>query len=129
MSKDYKDLQNFDISTVPQFPSGSMKYLYHHDYYDGPIDGVAEINKEPYYYFCHGWEGDLPFRRFLLFKLTTEEFELLNKQHGEFEEWKEKYKSVGYATEQSREDHKVFKAYLDQRHFLTKERVVGWIDG
>lgn len=70
---------------LPYFDKEQAKILWYHDYYNGPLSGVAVVAGEKCWYTCVD-DDDPRGRRYTLHTLSPEEIETLTEHHTRFVE-------------------------------------------
>ena len=70
-----------DLGSVPRI---KVRFLWHNNWWDGPLAGMCEYNGQRYWYHCHHEnykKGAKYWRRYGVFKLTPEELAEEEKWH------------------------------------------------
>lgn len=88
-----KDL-DADTHDLPWIPEDEVTLLYHSDYYDGPLSGMATYKGEKYWYLFFGTYQRIGRLKtadswycYWLVKLTPEQFALEEQIHEDFRRW------------------------------------------
>lgn len=109
-----KDLIQKYESCYEQLPKiTNIKKLWHHGYWDGPRNGVCEVNGQKCWFeLITEWHDkyddyddddfDAPwYRRFLVHRLTKEQYEALHVRHLKFQ------RMVGHHTDYDEDGHRM----------------------
>lgn len=75
------------LNALPIIRWADVKELYHVDYYDGPLTGMAEYLGKTYWFDLtqDDWIGDIEKRKFVLYEPTE-------SQLNEYNHWNEEFK-------------------------------------
>lgn len=119
--------------------SDSIHFLYHNNFWDGPLSGVCRIGDHQYYFDCiNDYHEALDLRIYSLHELTEEEWKTEDYWHQEFEKYVGTH--TNYAAENHRSGevkdsstHHLFydasaKRKEDQKYRLSLDSAVGYFD-
>lgn len=75
-------------SSIERVPKSSVRMLWHHDYWDGPISGACLFNNDRLWYTCYdeGYGEDW-YRKFVLLRLSDEKWKEIDFSHGMFQDY------------------------------------------
>ena len=72
-------------SSVKRVPRSSVKLLWHHGYWDGPLSGASIFEGERLWFSCSD-EGT-KHRKFVLLRLSEEQWKDIDFRHGMFQDY------------------------------------------
>lgn len=108
-----------------KFPKISIKKLWHHGYWDGPTSGICEYNQQKCWFELidefHDKYSDFDdddfrspyYRRYLVHRLTEEQFKVIAERHEKF------CRMVGYHTNYDEDGHRMDR--FPPGHNITQE--------
>jgi hypothetical protein len=74
--------------SVEQVPESSVRMLWHHDYWDGPLSGACMFNNERLWFLCFDEShGEDWCRKFVLLRLNEEQWKDIDFRHCLFQDY------------------------------------------
>ncbi len=72
-------------SSIAQVSKSSVRILWHHGYWDGPLSGACTFNGERFWFscFCEG----VRHRKFVILRLNEEQWEEIDFRHRMFQDY------------------------------------------
>jgi len=135
----FADTTRPNETQIPQIPRDRIRLRWASGYWDGPMDGLAEVDGEIVWYTFaeesednHDW-----FRRYWLVRLTPEQLAQELRRHEDFQlfvgrhfDYDENWQRHGHPNPQSMWKGFYDKYSQDQRDpgLLSENQVIGWFE-
>jgi hypothetical protein len=130
------DVSTVDLSALPKLSAGSLRLLWVNDWYDGPLEAVAEHEGERCLMVLHSGgqlDSEKPMR-WALFRLSPEQWTEEDRWHALFEEhvghhWCFHHDPPLPEATDERDSRRFYDPYAGRtERTLANESAFGWID-
>lgn len=84
-----RELSDLELTQLEKFNPEGMKWIYHSNYYDGPLSGMVEYRGLRYWINCYDQDANVDgvwYRRFTVWTLSPESEKWEKERHSKFRE-------------------------------------------